>query len=62
MSTISKSYDLKAGGKLRMTLEMPDDVVKDMNKEKLRGILGNIAQCSHNFYLSSGNELSSKSS
>lgn len=62
MKTISKSYDLQAGGKLRMILELPDDVVKEMDKEKLRGILGNIAQCSHNFYLSAGNELNSKSS
>lgn len=57
MTTIFKSYDLQAGGKLSMTLELPDDVVKEMDEKKLRGILGGIAERSRNFYLSTGNEL-----
>lgn len=61
MKTISKTYDL-GGAKLSMTLELSDDVAKEMDEKKLRDILGNIARSSRSFYLSAGNELNSKSS
>lgn len=59
MKVISKSYALYKG-KVEIKLELPDDVVEGMNKEKLRHILGCIAEKSRNFYLETGNELNSK--
>ena len=49
-----KDYEVQ-GGNLRMTLVLSDP--KEMDKEKLRSILGDIAQKSRNFYLSAGEEL-----
>lgn len=49
-----KDYEVH-GGNLKMTLVLSDP--KEMDKEKLRSILGDIAQKSRNFYLSAGEEL-----
>lgn len=59
MKVISKSYALDKV-RLEIKLELPDDVMEEMNKEKLRNILGDIAEKSRNFYLEAGNELNSK--
>lgn len=51
----AKVYNVQEGT-LKIVLELPDDT-GEMDKKKLRNILGDIASKSRNFYLWVGNEL-----